>query len=251
MTTIESLMRRMEEDRRQRRIAALSDDIQADGGMWKVEPSPAACPTCLELSRKIYAEKPNPPHPHCKCRISKQEKKKRYYVIGRRPLDGLEPISTTQLDWIKKWDKNAYKSGKGGLPDLLPEHRHFFDSEGKDFGFFGDDNVRPDRKRNLPLYTYGDVKYDADIVDRAAKEYETYINQTQEKISKFTKSTKDMITNQVHGHVNTGKYGLILNNCQDYVSNIYTLPVVFQKKNVSLLLYDKKKTVKFNNIIPK
>ena len=78
--------------------------------MWKVEPSPGACPICLEFSRKTYAEKPNLPHPNCKCRISRQEKKKRYYVIGRRPLDGFEPISTTQLDWIKKWDKNAYKS---------------------------------------------------------------------------------------------------------------------------------------------
>ena len=89
-------------------------------------------------------------------------------MIGRRPLDGLGSVSTTKLDWIKKWDKNTYKSGKGGLPDLLPEHRHFFDSEGNDFGFFGDDNVRPDRKRNLPLYTYGDVKYDADIIDQSS-----------------------------------------------------------------------------------
>lgn len=75
MNTIESLMREMEEDRRQRRIAALSDTTQADGGVWKVEPSPNVCPTCLEFSRKTYAEKPNPPHPNCKCRISKQEKK--------------------------------------------------------------------------------------------------------------------------------------------------------------------------------
>lgn len=190
MNTIESLMREMEEDRRQRRIAALSDTTQVDGGVWKVEPSPNACPTCLEFSRKTYAEKPNPTHPNCKCRISKQEKKKRYYVIGRRPLDGLGSVSTTKLNWIKKWDKNTYKSGKGGLPDLLPEHRHFFDSEGNDFGFFGDDNVRPDGKRNLPLYTYGDVKYDADIIDRAFREYETYINQVQEKISTFTKINK-------------------------------------------------------------
>ena len=123
MNTIESLMMEMEEDRRQRRIATLSDTTQADGGVWKVEPSPNACPTCLEFSRKTYAEKPNPPHPNCKCHISKQEKKKRYYVIGRRPLDGLGSVSTTKLDWIKKWDKNTYKSGKGGLPALLPEHR--------------------------------------------------------------------------------------------------------------------------------
>ena len=51
MNTIESLMREMEEDRRQRRIAALSDTTQADGDVWKVEPSPNACPTCLEFSR--------------------------------------------------------------------------------------------------------------------------------------------------------------------------------------------------------
>ena len=75
MNTIESLMREMEEDRRQRRIATLSDTTQVDGGVWKVEPSPNACPTCLEFSRKTYAEKPNPTHPNCKCRISKQEKK--------------------------------------------------------------------------------------------------------------------------------------------------------------------------------
>ena len=237
MNTIESLMMEMEEDRRQRRIAALSDTTQVDGGVWKVEPSPNACPTCLEFSRKTYAEKPNPPHPNCKCRISKQEKKKRYYVIGRRPLDGLGSVSTTKLDWIKKWDKNTYKSGKGGLPDLLPEHRHFFDSEGNDFGFFGDDNVRPDRKRNLPSYTYGDVKYDADIIDRAVREYETYINQVQEKISTFTKSTKDIITNQVHGHVNVGNYGLILNNCQDYVSNIlYIARRISEKERIPLIL---------------
>ena len=149
-------------------------------------------------------------------------------------MDGLGSVSTTKLDWIKKWDKNTYKSGKGGLPDLLPEHRHFFDSEGNDFGFFGDDNVRPDGKRNLPLYTYGDVKYDADIIDRAVREYETYINQVQEKISTFTKSTKDIITNQVHGHVNVGIYGLILNkqdknnvscNGQSPVSKILRLDV--------------------------
>ena len=51
MNTIESLMREMEEDRRQRRIATLSDTTQVDGGVWKVEPSPNACPTCLEFSR--------------------------------------------------------------------------------------------------------------------------------------------------------------------------------------------------------
>ena len=87
MNTIESLMREMEEDRRQRRIAALSDTTQVDGGVWKVEPSPNACPTCLEFSRKTYAEKPNPTHPNCKCRISKQEKKNvicdREKTIGR------------------------------------------------------------------------------------------------------------------------------------------------------------------------
>ena len=94
------------------------------------------------------------------------------------------------------------------------------------------------------------MKYDADIIDRAVREYETYINQVQEKISTFTKSTKDIITNQVHGHVNVRKYGLILNNCQDYVSNIYTLRVVFQKKNVFPSFFHKKKTIKFNNIIP-
>ena len=43
MNTIESLMREMEEDRRQRRIAALSDTTQVDGGVWKVEPSPNVC----------------------------------------------------------------------------------------------------------------------------------------------------------------------------------------------------------------
>ena len=109
--------------------------------------------------------------------------------------------------------------------------------EGNDFGFFGDDNVRPDGKRNLPLYTYGDVKYDADIIDRAVREYETYINQVQEKISTFTKSTKDIITNQVHGHVNVGKYGLILNNCQDYVSNIlYIARRISEKERIPLIL---------------
>lgn len=166
-------------------------------------------------------------------------------------MDGLGSVSTTKLDWIKKWDKNTYKSGKGGLPDLLPEHRHFFDSEGNDFGFFGDDNVRPDRKRNLPSYTYGDVKYDADIIDRAVRKYETYINQVQEKISTFTKSTKDIITNQVHGHVNVGNYGLILNIAKIMSAIFYTLRVVFQKKNVFPSFFHKKKTIKFNNIIPK
>ena len=52
MNTIESLMREMEEDRRQRRIAALSDTTQVDGGVWKVEPSPNACTTCLEFSAR-------------------------------------------------------------------------------------------------------------------------------------------------------------------------------------------------------
>ena len=152
------------------------------------------------------------------------------------------PNSTGSKNGIKthinqEWDKNTYKSGKGGLPDLLPEHRHFFDSEGNDFGFFGDDNVRPDRKRNLPSYSYGDVKYDADIIDRAVRKYETYINQVQEKISTFTKSTKDIITNQVHGHVNVGNYGLILNNCQDYVSNIlYIARRISEKERIPIIL---------------
>lgn len=237
MNTIESLMREMEEDRRQRRITALSDTTQVDGGVWKVEPSPNACPTCLESSRRIYAEKPNPPHPNCKYRINEQEKKKRYYVIGRRLLDGLGSVSTTKLDRIKRWDKNTYKSGKGGPPDLLPEHRHFFDSEGNDSGFFGNDNVRPDRKRSLPSYSYGDVKYDADIINRAVRKYGTYINQVQEKISIFTKSIKDIITNQVHGHINVGSHGLILNNYQDYVNNIlYTACRISERERIPLIL---------------
>ncbi|MFR3459273.1 MAG: hypothetical protein ACLTTU_13795 [Bilophila wadsworthia] len=87
------------------------------------------------------------------------------------------------------------------------------------------------------MYTYGDVKYDADIIDRAVREYETYINQVQEKISTFTKSTKDIITNQVHGHINVGNYGLILNNCQDYVSNIlYIARRISEKERIPLIL---------------
>ena len=87
MNTIESLMREMEEDRRQRRIAALSDTTQVDGGVWKVEPSPNACPTCLEFSRKTYAEKPNPPHPNASA-VSANKKRKtllcdREKTIGR------------------------------------------------------------------------------------------------------------------------------------------------------------------------
>ena len=39
MNTIESLMREMEEDRRQRRIAALSDTTQVDGGVWNQAPT--------------------------------------------------------------------------------------------------------------------------------------------------------------------------------------------------------------------
>ena len=81
------------------------------------------------------------------------------------------------------------------------------------------------------MYTYGDVKYDADIIDRAVRKYETYINQVQEKISTFTKSTKDIITNQVHGHVNVGNYG------QDYVSNIlYIARRISEKERIPLIL---------------
>lgn len=230
MDTIEPLMRKREEERRQRRTAALSDDIQADGGMWKVEPSPAACPTCLELSRKIYAEKPNPPHPNCKCRISKREeeedtsqKKPRYYVIGRRPLDGLGSVSTTKLDWIKKWDKELSPSGKGSLPTLLPEHRHFFDSEGNNFGFFGDSKIRPDENENLHLYTYGNIKYNAEIIDMAVKEYEHMHDKFKKHIKELSKTTKDTIINQVHSDIDAWKYNLFLNNCQDYVGAVLFL----------------------------
>ena len=75
MNTIESLMREMEEDRRQRRIAALSDTTQVDGGVWKVEPSPNACPTCLEFSRKTYAEK-RIPHIRIASAVSANRKRK-------------------------------------------------------------------------------------------------------------------------------------------------------------------------------
>ena len=91
------------------------------------------------------------------------------------------------------------------------------------------------------MYTYGDVKYDADIIDRAVREYETYINQVQEKISTFTKSTKDIITNQVHGHVNVGNYGLILTiakimsaifiHCASYFRKRTYFPILPQKEN--------------------
>ena len=203
-------------------------------GKWNQ--APTHVPPALSFPAR-QCRKTESPASELQVPYQQKGKEKRYYVIGRRPLDGLGSVSTTKLDWIKKWDKNTYKSGKGGLPDLLPEHRHFFDSEGNDFGFFGDDNVRPDRKRNLPLYTYGDVKYDADIIDRAVREYETYINQVQEKISTFTKSTKDIITNQVHGHVNVGNYGLILNNCQDYVSNIlYIARRISEKERIPIIL---------------
>ena len=146
-------------------------------------------------------------------------------------------IALLQYRTVEYLQQSNHRKKVTQRTDLLPEHRHFFDSEGNDFGFFGDDNVRPDRKRNLPLYTYGDVKYDADIIDRAVRKYETYINQVQEKISTFTKSTKDIITNQVHGHVNVGNYGLILNNCQDYVSNIlYIARRISEKERIPLIL---------------
>ncbi len=237
MNTIESLMRKMEEERRQRRIAALSDNTQADGGVWKVEPSPDACPTCLEFSRKAYTEKPNPPHPNCKCRINKQEKKKRYYVIGRRPLDGLGSVSTTKLDWIKKWDKELSPSGKSFLPDLLPEHRHFFDSEGNNFGFFGDSKIHPDEEKNLYLYTHGDKKYDAEIIDMAVEEYEQMQENIRKNIQRLSKTTKDTIVNQVHSSIDPRKYNLFLNNCQDYVSTILFLARnISEKKGIPLII---------------
>lgn len=87
MNTIESLMREMEEDRRQRRIAALSDTTQADGGVWKVEPSPNACPTCLEFSRKTM-QKNRIPRIRIASAVSAKRKRKtllcdREKTIGR------------------------------------------------------------------------------------------------------------------------------------------------------------------------
>ena len=87
MNTIESLMMEMEEDRRQRRIAALSDTTQADGGVWKVEQAPTYVPPALSFPAR-HMQKNRIPRIRIASAVSANKKRKtllcdREKTIGR------------------------------------------------------------------------------------------------------------------------------------------------------------------------
>ena len=134
MNTIESLMREMEEDRRQRRIAALSDTTQVDGGVWKVEPSPNACPTCLEFPAR-HMQKNRIPTSELQVPYQ-QTGKEKTLLCDREKTIGWPRFrfhDQTRLD--QKWDKTHINQEKEDSPISSLSTGTFFDSEGNDFGF--------------------------------------------------------------------------------------------------------------------
>ena len=116
-----------------------------------------------------------------------------YYVIGRRPLDGLELRFLATASWPL-------------------EHRHFIANDGNNRGFFLEGAREDDPGYANKYQYYDDRKYDAQIMDEAFQIYD----------QRFGRDTVNKISEEILGETlkEGSMYHLLANNCQAYVKDV-------------------------------
>ena len=218
MSLIEKLMNEMEKERNKKTLndvfpAALSEED------WVVTPKSEACPQCKMFSQKKYHEKPEPPHPNCKCKIIF---KGHYYVVGIRKLNNIPYNFITKEPQGSIYKKEGVSTHdpydtyyRLGFNDrnfkYFIQHQHFIRDDGKNFGFFQDGVHSEDNRINE--YTKMNRKLNAKYIELAKEQVE----------SKFTKDT----------------YTLYSNNCQNFVNTVISVAKsIAEANNESLYLED-------------
>ena len=134
-----------------------------------------------------------------------QAPERRYYVIGKRPLD--------------TWESSTRKSNVHTDPVRSGtwEHRQLIADNGNNSGYFPE-GVREDSAGNMKLYRYYDThKYKAGFIDEAIRWYEAARDAAM-------RHSVQEYSLYLHGGEEVppvdSRYRLPFNNCQDYVKDI-------------------------------
>ena len=69
--TLEELIKDLEEERASKRLRELDPELLIKPDIWIVTPEEGACEKCKSFAKKLFFEKPQRPHPNCKCKIQR------------------------------------------------------------------------------------------------------------------------------------------------------------------------------------
>ena len=69
--TLEELIKDLEEERASKRLRELDPELLIKPDIWMVTPEEGACEKCKSFAKKLFFEKPQRPHPNCKCKIQR------------------------------------------------------------------------------------------------------------------------------------------------------------------------------------
>ena len=130
----------------------------------------------------------------------------KYYLIGERPLDGME------------WAYNMLT----GDHNLRSRHQHFIRNDGVNFGF-GPNGIFSENARRVKDYSFtspdmGGRKLRADLIDEARDIFEKQKAEIQEALDKA--NVQSSTTWENVNNLPRYQYNIIGNNCQDYVGEI-------------------------------
>ena len=91
--TLEELIKDLEEERASKRLRELDPELLIKPDIWIVTPEEGACEKCKSFAKKLFFEKPQRPHPNCKCKIQRILPKK----TAQKALIKNTPIVTDLL----------------------------------------------------------------------------------------------------------------------------------------------------------
>ena len=86
--TLEELIKDLEEERASKRLRELDPELLLKPDIWIVTPEEGACEKCKSFAKKLFFEKPQRPHPNCKCKIQRilPEKTAQKALIKNTPI---------------------------------------------------------------------------------------------------------------------------------------------------------------------
>ena len=86
--TLEELIKDLEEERASKRLREPDPELLLKPDIWIVTPEEGACEKCKSFAKKLFFEKPQRPHPNCKCKIQRilPEKTAQKALIKNTPI---------------------------------------------------------------------------------------------------------------------------------------------------------------------
>ena len=86
--TLKEIIKDLEEERASKRLRELDPELLLKPDIWIVTPEEGACEKCKSFAKKLFFEKPQRPHPNCKCKIQRilPEKTAQKALIKNTPI---------------------------------------------------------------------------------------------------------------------------------------------------------------------